>query len=59
MRVVFVEQGQVVVHVLMLGVHAADAVTHDNGDFIGKSRVIRDTVRNQRRMHMAVAVFVL
>ena len=59
MGVVFVEQGEVVVHVFVFGVHAADAVTHDDRDFVGKGRVVGDAVRDERCLHVAVAVFVL
>ncbi|MNK80552.1 hypothetical protein D3C87_1002730 [compost metagenome] len=57
--VVLVHEGDVVVHVLLLGIHAAHAVAHDGHHLVGKGRVVRDAVRNGPGQDVAVAVFVL
>lgn len=59
MGVVLVHQGDVVEHVFIIGIHTAQTVLYDDGDFVLESRVIRYAVRNQVGLDVAVAVFVL
>ena len=58
-RVVLVHQGQVEVDVLLLLHHPLQAVVDDHRQFVRVSRVVRHAVRDRRRQHVAVAVFVL
>src|SRR6266704_1474954 len=57
--VVLVHDGQVVVHVLLLGVHAPQPVVDDDGHLVGVRRVVRHAVRDRRRDQVAVPVLVL
>ena len=59
MRVVLVHQGDVVVDILLLFHHPAHAVADDHDHLVRECRIVGDAVRNRRRQHMAVAVFVL
>ena len=58
-RIVLVHQRDVVVDVLLLLVHAAEAVADDDHDLVGERRVVRDAIGDRRREHVAVAVLVL
>ena len=57
--VVFVQQGDVVVHVLLLFHHALQACVQDHADLMRKRRVVADAVGNGARQDVAVAVLVL
>ena len=59
MLVVLVHHRQVVVDVLLLGVHAAQAVLHDHGQFVLEGRIVGDAVRDGGMEHVRVAVLVL
>ena len=59
MRVVLVQHGDVVIDILLLGNHPAQAVVHDHRQLVGESRIVRNAVWNLRRPHVRVAVFVL
>ncbi len=59
MRIVRVHQGDVVENVFIIGIHTAQTVLYDEGDFALESRVIRYAVQNQVGLDVAVAVFVL
>jgi hypothetical protein len=59
MLVVLVHHGDVVEDVLLLLVHAAHAVLHDDRDFVREGRVVADAVRNQAGEDQRVAVLVL
>ena len=59
MSVVLVHQGDVVEHVFVVGIHTAQTVLYDNGYFILEGRIVRNTVRDQISLNVAVAVFVL
>ncbi len=45
-RVVLVEQGDVVVDVLLIDVHPAHAVVHDDRQFVGIRRVVGNAARH-------------
>lgn len=58
--VVFVQRGQVVVHVFrVVAIHAHQTVVHDHRHFVRVSRIVRDAVRDGQRLNVAVAIFVL
>ncbi len=57
--VVFVHHRDVIKHVLLLPVHAAQPVLHNHSKFISKSRVVGNTVGNGGSNQMAVSVLVL
>ena len=58
--VVFVQRGDVVVNVLLfLTVHTLQTIVHDDRNFVGVRRIVRDTVRDSQRLNMAVTIFVL
>src|SRR5271166_4211230 len=57
--VVLVHQGDVEVDVLLIAIHAAQAVLHDHRHFIGKCRIIGDAVGHSGRQDVAVPVLVL
>ena len=57
--VVLVVEGDVVVDVLALDVHALDPVAHDRGELVGEGRVVAADDRHRRRQDVAVAVVVL
>ena len=59
MGVVFIHQGDVVEHVFVVNIHAAQAVVYDNCYFILECRIVSYTVWNQVCLNVAVAVFVL
>ena len=59
MRVVLVHHGDVVIHVFAVGIHAAQPVVDDDGQFVGIGRVIRDAIGDGGRQQVAVAVLVL
>ena len=58
-RVVFVEQGDVIKHIVLLLNHALEAVVQDDTDFVGEGGVIRHAVGNGVGHDVAVTVFVL
>ena len=59
MGVVFIHQGDVVEHVFVVNIHAAQAIVYDNGYFILECRIVSYTVWNQVCLNVAVAVFML
>ena len=59
MRVVFILYSDVVIHVLPFLVHAAHAVLQDDGQLVGKSRVIGNTIGHHRRHDVTVAILML
>src|SRR6266571_2804565 len=59
MLVVFVHHRDVIEHVLLLRDHPTQAILNDDGEFIGKGRIIRNAIGNDRREHMAVPVLML
>ena len=58
-RVVFVEQREVVVDVVLLLDHALEAVMHDHADFVGEGRVVAHAVGDGVGHDVAVAVLML
>ena len=58
-RVLLVADSQIIEHALAQFIHAANAVLHDDGQFVGVSRIVGDDVGNRRRREMAVAVLML
>ncbi len=59
MLVVLVHHRQVIEHVFLLAHHAAQAVLHDRGDFVGEGRVVGNAVRHRAGEHLGMAVLVL
>ena len=58
-RVVFIHDGDVVIDMLHLLVHALQAVVHDDGQLIAEGRVIGNAVRDGGRHQVTVAILVL
>src|SRR5690606_4985202 len=59
LRIVLVHHGDVVEHVLLIGNHTAQAVLHDDRDFVCEGRIVRHAVRNGGCHDVAVTIFVL
>ena len=59
MRVVLVHHREVVIHVLLLGVHPPQAVLHDHRDLVAEGRIVRDAIGDRRRIDVRMAVLVL
>jgi hypothetical protein len=57
--VVFVQQGQVIKHVVLFFDHALQTMVQDHTDFVRKGRVVADAVRDGARQDVAVTVFML
>ena len=58
-RVVLVHHRDVVIDILLLGVHAAQSVLDYHRDLVAEGRVVRNAVRHRRRVDVRMAVFVL
>ena len=59
MGVVFVHQRQVVIDVLLLGIHAAHSVLDDDRYLVAESRIVGNAVRYRRCVQMGMPVLVL
>jgi hypothetical protein len=59
LRVVLVEDRQVIEDVFLCGQHAAQPILNEDGHLIGVRGVVGATVRNRRGDHVAVAILVL
>src|SRR5579863_10104940 len=59
MNVVFVQERNVVVDVLLIREHAAKAVLYDDRDFVAVRRIVAAAVRDEGREDLAMPVFVL
>ena len=59
MFVVLVHQGDVEEDVFLLAHHPPQSFLEDDGDLVGKRRIVGDAVRDHRRHQMRVAVRVL
>ncbi|MOA07392.1 hypothetical protein D3C78_1270840 [compost metagenome] len=59
MGIVFVEQGDVVINVLVVDIHSPHAVLDDHRQFIGIGRVVGHAAGDGGGQHMAVAVVML
>ena len=59
MSVVFIHQGDVVEHVFVVNIHAAQAIVYDNSYFILECRIVSYTVWDQVCLNVAVTVFML
>ncbi|ABA48711.1 hypothetical protein BURPS1710b_2745 [Burkholderia pseudomallei 1710b] len=57
--VVLVHHRHVVIDVLLLLHHPAQAVLHDDGELVAERRIVAHAVRHRSRPHQRVAVFVL
>ena len=57
--VVLVHHRQVVIAVLLLGIHPPESVLHDDGNLVAERRVVRNAIRDRRRDHVRVTVLVL
>src|SRR5690606_25059764 len=58
-RVVLVQAGDVIEDVLLVGIHATQAILHDDGQLVRERRIVRATIGHDREHQVTVTVLML